>query len=61
MNDVIKTAIRTDREFRARWKQYPGEMPEGIKRVLRTARKLNRRIIAEIRRDRALVTSEAPP
>ena len=43
----VKAIICQDRAVRLRWEQHPEEMPKSIKRVVRMARELNRRIIAE--------------
>ena len=45
----VKAVLRQDRAVRFRWQQHPEEMPENIKRVLRVARALNRRVIVQVK------------
>lgn len=47
----VKAVLRQDRAARFRWQQHPEEMPENIKRVIRVARELNQRVIAQVRAD----------
>lgn len=49
--ELVKAIIRQDRAIRLRWQQHPDEMPENIKRVLRVACDLNRRVVAGIKAD----------
>lgn len=46
---MVKAIISQDRAVRFEWQQHPEEMPENIKRVVRVARDLNRRVIAKIK------------
>ena len=46
---MVKAIISQDRAVRFEWQQHTEEMPENIKRVVRVARDLNRRVIAKIK------------